>query len=81
MNAYTVKFPEDVAQKLEQLAEQRDSSTAALVVKAVRELLAREEADTENLLQGMAEAERGEFATEEEVKAVFRQYNPHPRFL
>lgn len=81
MNAMTVKFPEEVAQKLEQLAEQLDSSTAALVVAAVQEFIAREEADIENLRQGMAEAERGEYASDEEVKAVFRQFNPHPRFL
>jgi len=75
MNAMTVKFPEEVAEKLEQLAEERDSSTAALVVAAVREFLAREEAELDAIRASLAAADRGEFATDEDIKAIRSKYN------
>jgi len=75
MNAMTVKFPEEVAEKLEQLAEERDSSTAALVVAAVREFLAREEAELDAIRASLAAADRGEFATDEDIKAILSKYN------
>lgn len=49
-------------------------SKSALTAAALRDYLAAEAAEIQDTLDGLAEAERGEFASEEEVAAVFSRF-------
>ncbi len=81
MNTRSFDIPDELAQKIFEYSAQREIPAEDLVLQAVREFIGREEEIIAEIKESLAAAERGEFATDEEVKAVFRKYNPHPRFL
>jgi predicted transcriptional regulator len=72
-------------EQIEEILNRVRTWPADLQEDAVRMLLAMEATDAEpleltpeeiaDLEEALAEADRGEFATEEEVKAVFRRYS------
>jgi predicted transcriptional regulator len=79
MTAFTVRVLEDTAEKLDELAIKMDRSRSFLAAKAIEEFVAREAWQLAEIEAGLAEANRGEFASEEEVEQVIGKYLRKPR--
>ena len=74
MTAFTVSVPDSVAEQLDQLAAKLDRSRAYVAAKAIEDFVAREVWQIAEIEAALAEAERGDFATADEVAKVFRKY-------
>ncbi|MCW1844217.1 CopG family ribbon-helix-helix protein [Prosthecomicrobium hirschii] len=74
MTAFTVRVPDETAEKLDQLAEKLDRSRAYMAAQAIEDFVAREEWQLAEIEAGLAEADRGEFATASEVAGVIGKY-------
>ncbi|PYE87710.1 CopG family ribbon-helix-helix protein [Phyllobacterium leguminum] len=72
--AFTVRVQDDVAEKLDKIAELSDRSRAYLAAQAIEEYVAREEWQLAEIQAGLDAADRGEFASDEEVAAVIAKY-------
>ncbi|MGF0538053.1 CopG family ribbon-helix-helix protein [Agrobacterium sp. ES01] len=70
MNQITVVIPEETAARLDRLAEKLARSSDSVAADAIRDFVAREEWQLEEIEAGLAEAERGDFASDDEVHAV-----------
>ena len=66
----TVRIPEQFKERLARLAEATDRSSSWLAMDAIRTYLELQEWQVAEIEAGVAEADRGEFATDEEVQAV-----------
>lgn len=74
MNAFTVRILEETSDKLDELAVKMDRSRSFLAAKAIEEFVAREAWQLAEIEAGLAEANRGEFASEAEVERVLGKY-------
>ncbi|TIN21588.1 MAG: ribbon-helix-helix protein, CopG family [Mesorhizobium sp.] len=74
MTAFTVRLPEDTTNRLDQLAEKLDRSRSYMAAQAIEDFVARQEWQLAEIEAGLAEAERGEFANEQELAAVIGKY-------
>jgi predicted transcriptional regulator len=74
MNAITVHLPDETAARLDRLADKLSKPADSVAADAIEDFLAREEWQLAEIEAGLAEADRGEFATEDEVNAVFAKY-------
>jgi len=74
MTAFTVRLPDETAAKLDQLAEKLDRSRSYMAAQAIEDFIAREEWQLAEIEAGLAEADRGEFATTEALAAVVGKY-------
>ncbi|AZV20690.1 MULTISPECIES: CopG family ribbon-helix-helix protein [Mesorhizobium] len=74
MTAFTVRLPDDTTNRLDQLAEKLDRSRSYVAAKAIEDFVARQEWQLAEIEAGLAEAERGEFASEQELAAVIGKY-------
>lgn len=74
MAAFTVRVPEETATKLDQLAEKLDRSRSYMAAQAIEDFIAREEWQLAEIEAGLTEADRGEFATDDEVASVVSKY-------
>ena len=74
MNAFTVRILEETSDKLDELAIKMDRSRSFLAAKAIEEFVAREAWQLAEIEAGLAEANRGEFASEAEVERVLGKY-------
>ncbi len=79
MNAFTVRIPEETSDKLDELAVKMDRSRSFLAAKAIEEFVAREAWQLAEIEAGLAEANRGEFASEAEVERVLGKYLRKPQ--
>ena len=75
MNAFTIRLQDDAARKLDQIAEKLDRSRAYVAAQAIEDFIAREAWQLEEIEAGLAEAERGEFASDDEASRVFGKYS------
>jgi predicted transcriptional regulator len=64
---FTVQISEETASKLEQIAEKLDSSRSHMAAQAIDDYVARQEWQIAEIEEGLAEADRGEFASDEEL--------------
>ena len=64
--------PDDVA-FLDKLAESSDRDRSYLIRQAVGEFIALHKWQLEDIERAVAEADRGEFASDEEVQAMFKE--------
>jgi predicted transcriptional regulator len=79
MTAFTVRLPDATANKLEKLARKVDRSRAYVAVEAIEDYVARQEWQLAEIEAGLAEAEHGEFASDEEMARVVAKYvRPDP---
>ncbi len=69
----TVRLEPKLTKQLDKLADATQRSRSFLIVEAVRDFLALNEWQVEEIKKAVAEADRGEFASEEEVKKTFRR--------
>ena len=74
MKSITVRLPDKVGANLELVASGLDRSKSYVAVQAIQEFVAREAAFIAAVQEGIAAAERGDFATDEEVEAVFAEF-------
>ncbi|EHK79712.1 CopG family ribbon-helix-helix protein [Sinorhizobium meliloti] len=74
MTAFTVRVSDETASKLEQIAEKLDRSRSYMAAQAIEDYVAREEWQLAEIEAGLAEADRGKFADEEDVAKVVRKY-------
>jgi predicted transcriptional regulator len=74
MTAFTVRLPDEVAEKLDQLAEKLDRSRSYMAVQAIEDFVAREEWQLAEIEAGLAEADRDEFGTPEDLANIVGRY-------
>ncbi|WP_192244366.1 CopG family ribbon-helix-helix protein [Mesorhizobium silamurunense] len=74
MTAFTVRVPDATADRLDQLAEKLDRSRSYVAAQAIEDFVAREEWQLAEIEAGLAEAQRGEFASDRDVAAVVGKY-------
>jgi predicted transcriptional regulator len=79
MNAFTVRILEETSDKLDELAVKMDRSRSFLAAKAIEEFVAREAWQLAEIEAGLAEANRGEFASDAEVERVLGKYLRKPQ--
>jgi predicted transcriptional regulator len=73
-SAFTVRLDDDIVGALDRLAARTDRSRAWLVAQAVRDYVAVNAWQVEKIEQGIAAAQAGDFATDEEVARVRAKY-------
>lgn len=69
----TLRLEPKLTKQLDKLAEATQRSRSFLIAEAVREYIALNEWQIEEIKKGVAEADRGEFASDEEVQKAFRK--------
>jgi predicted transcriptional regulator len=71
---FNVRMPTDLIGKLDAYAALVGQSKAQVAANAIEDYLDWRIPQTENLKLALAAADRGEWATDEEVEAVFNKY-------
>ncbi|CDZ58660.1 CopG family ribbon-helix-helix protein [Neorhizobium galegae] len=74
MTAFTIRVPDDVADRLNQLAQKLDRSRSYMAAQAIEDFVSREEWQLEEIEAGIAEADRGEFASDDDLARVVGKY-------
>ena len=72
--AFTIRLDDETLAKLDALAADTDRSRNWLAAKAIENYIELNAWQIEQIKAGLAEADRGEFATDEEVRSVFDKY-------
>lgn len=70
----TIRLEPDLKERLEGLADATRRSKSFLAAEAIRDYVALNEWQVAEIQEAVAEADRGEFASEETVDAVFRKW-------
>ena len=70
----TVRLPADLASQLEKLMQATGRNKSAITVAALRNYVEAEAWQIQDIEQGIAEADRGEFASASEVDSFFAKY-------
>ena len=70
----TVRLPSQIKERLETLSKARSRSKSWLTVDAITRYLEFDEWQTQEICLALQEADRGEFASPEEVKKVFSRW-------
>jgi predicted transcriptional regulator len=79
MTAFTVRLPNETADKLDRLAAKMDRSRAYVAAQAIEDFVAREAWQLAEIEAGLAEAERGDFAPASDLSHVVGKYAGAPR--
>lgn len=79
MSASTVRLPDDITKKLDELAEKLDRSRSYVATQAIRDFVTREAWQLADIEAGLREADRGDFASEAEVAATIAKYTKRKR--
>jgi predicted transcriptional regulator len=66
--------PDETASKLDQIAEKLDRSRSYVVAQAIEDYIARKEWQLAEIEAGLAEANRGEFASVEDLTKIVGKY-------
>ncbi len=74
MSATTLEIRPDLKMQLDHLAEEIHRSESDLANEAVTLYLAQQHRIIGRIQEGLAQAQRGEFVTDEEMEAFFAQY-------
>ena len=77
--AFTVRVKDETASKLDQLAEKLDRSRSYMADEAIEAFVEQQEWQLAEIETGLAEADRGEFASEEDVAKVVTKYDKSAR--
>jgi len=70
MTAFTVRVPDEIAEKLDSIAQKMDRSRAYMAAQAIEDFVAREEWQLAEIEAGLAEADRGEFTGAPKLKTT-----------
>ncbi|MDB5651515.1 MAG: ribbon-helix-helix, copG family protein [Hyphomicrobiales bacterium] len=74
MTAFTVRVPDALADKLDQLAEKLDGSRAYVAAQAIAGFVERETWQLAEIEAGVAEADRCDFASADDMAKVIGKY-------
>jgi predicted transcriptional regulator len=74
MSVLSVRLADDVTQQLDALAQATGRKRSFLVGEAIRDYLEREAWQIQEIKDGLAEADAGDFAEDAEVDAVFAKF-------
>lgn len=74
MSAFTVRISDDTTEKLDSLAKSQDRSRSYLAAKAIEEFIEKETWQIAEIQAGLEDADRGEFASEDELSAIIAKY-------
>jgi predicted transcriptional regulator len=74
MRTINVRVPEAVFQQLDEIAKATERTRSFIALTALNSYLQEQSWQIRDIEAGIAEADSGEFATDEEVKAVFAKY-------
>lgn len=74
MSVMSLRLPDEIADTLASLAKATGRSKSFLAVDALREYLAREAWQIEEIQRALNEADAGDFASDEEVTALARKW-------
>ena len=69
-----VRLPVELHGQLERLVQATGRSKSFLTVEALRSYVSQEQWQIADVQDGLQEADQGEFATAEEVRAVYAKY-------
>ncbi|WP_151613296.1 CopG family ribbon-helix-helix protein [Sinorhizobium alkalisoli] len=72
--AFTVRVQDEIAEKLDRIAALSDRSRAYLAAQAIEDYVSREEWQLAEIQAGLDEADRGEFASANELASVVAKY-------
>jgi predicted transcriptional regulator len=72
--AFTIRLDDEMLAKLDALAADTDRSRSWIAARAIEDYVALNAWQIARIKDGIAEADRGEFATDVEVRAVFDKY-------
>ena len=70
----TVRMEPELKQRLEQLAQATERSKSFLAAQAIREFVDLNEWQVQEIRNAIAEADQGDFASEDEVKEVLEKW-------
>jgi predicted transcriptional regulator len=79
MSAFTVRLPDEVAEKLDALAAKLDRSRSYVAAQAIGDFVEREAWQLADIEAGLHEADKGDFATDAEVAATIAKYTRRKR--
>jgi len=71
---FNVRLPEALYNQIEELAKATARTKSFLAIDALTHYVQRESWQIRDIHEGIREADAGEFATDEEVKAVFAKH-------
>lgn len=74
MAAFTVRLDDEKTRKLDALASKLDRPRSYLAAQAIDDFLEREEWQIAEIEAGLAEADRGEFASADDLARVVAKY-------
>ncbi len=74
MAAFTVRLDDEKTRRLDLLAEKLDRPRSYLAAQAIDDYLAREEWQIAEIEAGIVEADRGEFASVDDLARVVAKY-------
>ncbi|PZM13839.1 hypothetical protein CPY51_13315 [Rhizobium tubonense] len=74
MTVFSFQMRETTASRLARLAKRRELSSVEMAELAIEEFVEREEWQLAEIEAAVAEADNGEFASDNEVAAIFRKY-------
>ncbi|MBL1258064.1 MULTISPECIES: CopG family ribbon-helix-helix protein [unclassified Methylocystis] len=74
VTAFTVRVPDATAAKLDKLAEKLDRPRSFVAAQAIEDFVEREAWQLAEIEAGLADAERGDFATSAELAQVIAKY-------
>ena len=74
MTTVTTRIDEETQSRLDQLAKATDRSRSWLVADAIRRYVEEEGWQVGAIEEGVRQADAGDFATEDEVKAAFAEW-------
>ena len=74
MRTINVRVPEAIFQQLDEIAKATEQTKSFIALTALNSYLQEQSWQVRDIEAGIAEADNGEFATDEEVKAVFAKY-------
>ena len=69
----TTRLDQETLEKLEKLAQATQRSKSFLVAEAVDKYLREQEWQVEAIKKGLAQAEKGQFAADKEVRTFFKK--------
>lgn len=70
----SLRLPQTLAEQLGALAETTGRSKSFLVIQALQDFLEREAWQVAEVAKGISEADAGDFATPEEIRAMDRKW-------
>ncbi|MCD2176727.1 CopG family ribbon-helix-helix protein [Rhizobium sp. C1] len=79
MSALTIRLSDETAEQLDTLAKVQESSRSSLVSRAIEEFIAKENWQIAEIQAGLEEAERADFAKDEDLRLVLDRYRASGR--